>query len=555
MERKNSNGSLKDYLPPSLVTMSEIAQSSLTSSFNTLLSSKRLPEHPTPPHLISLYLNQLSMTDSNNFSHKVGVGEREARISSHLLHQRYFGLLHGVGRSGELNTIQPKSAGSSVLQKLVHHLAKDAVERMGLRFGEQGDLLIMPICTGMGLMMALGTLRNKKKEAKKVIFLRVDQKSCLKSISAAGLQPIVIHTKPCVSSPHPNPESSGQNRDSIKTLEQRELKTNPDAEPSEGKTANSDHLHRNLTVPALETDLSSLEDLLKNSEQGEFLCIMSNTSCFAPREPDDVIAVGKLARKFGLFHIVNNAYGVQCSKTCEMLRQACSLNLVDYIVQSTDKNFLVPVGGCVVISPSRKQIEELNLSYPGRASANAVIDLFISLLSMGKSGLVEKLKTRKECWQHLKAKMLGFCERQGEKLIDNKRNKISIAVTLSRLGNRSKEFGAWLFNQGVMGARVVSSGPEKSVGGVQLKNFEGHTNEDYSGFPYVTIAAAIGVERSEIERFSELFEKTYLNFLKKIEKSKNVQVENIHSKEIAELKDDPERQEEHPNDNYQDEEE
>jgi len=37
---------------------------------------------------------------------------------------------------------------------------------------------------------------------------------------------------------------------------------------------------------------------------------MSISSCFAPREPDDLVKIGALARKFKVFHLVNNAYGL-----------------------------------------------------------------------------------------------------------------------------------------------------------------------------------------------------------------------------------------------------
>ena len=81
-------------------------------------------------------------------------------------------------------------------------------------------------------------------------------------------------------------------------------------------------------------------------------------------------------------------------------------------VSSTDKNFMVPVGGGLIASPDKQLVAEVgkmypglgqstpNLSqlnpkplsqvgkmYPGRASIAPVLDLFITLLSMGKAGL------------------------------------------------------------------------------------------------------------------------------------------------------------------------
>lgn len=38
---------------------------------------------------------------------------------------------------------------------------------------------------------------------------------------------------------------------------------------------------------------------------------------------------------------------------------------VDAFVQSTDKNFLVPVGGCVIASHDEKFINAISQTYPG----------------------------------------------------------------------------------------------------------------------------------------------------------------------------------------------
>ena len=43
--------------------------------------------------------------DSNNNINKIGVGEREARVRSEIIQNRYFNLLHGMGRSGDLLAI------------------------------------------------------------------------------------------------------------------------------------------------------------------------------------------------------------------------------------------------------------------------------------------------------------------------------------------------------------------------------------------------------------------------------------------------------------------
>jgi len=45
--------------------------------------------------------------DSNNFLSSVGMGEREARCASALVRRRHYGMLHGMGRSGDIAE-QPK---------------------------------------------------------------------------------------------------------------------------------------------------------------------------------------------------------------------------------------------------------------------------------------------------------------------------------------------------------------------------------------------------------------------------------------------------------------
>ena len=43
------------------------------------------------------------------------------------------------------------------------------------------------------------------------------------------------------------------------------------------------------------------------------LCVLSTTSCFAPRAVDKVLELGRLCKELGVPHIANNAYGVQCA--------------------------------------------------------------------------------------------------------------------------------------------------------------------------------------------------------------------------------------------------
>ena len=51
-------------------------------------------------------------------------------------------------------------------------------------------------------------------------------------------------------------------------------------------------------------------------------CVVTTTSCFAPRAPDDVVAVAKLCQAAGVPHVINNAYGIQSSATCAQITSA-----------------------------------------------------------------------------------------------------------------------------------------------------------------------------------------------------------------------------------------
>lgn len=62
----------------------------------------------------------------------------------------------------------------------------------------------------------------------------------------------------------------------------------------------------------------------------------------------------------------------QCSKATEAINSACREGRVDVCVQSTDKNFLVPVGGGLVCSPSHDAVARICRTYPGRASSSPI---------------------------------------------------------------------------------------------------------------------------------------------------------------------------------------
>jgi O-phospho-L-seryl-tRNASec:L-selenocysteinyl-tRNA synthase len=46
------------------------------------------------------------------------------------------------------------------------------------------------------------------------------------------------------------------------------------------------------------------------------------------------------------------------------MNRAVTIGRVDYVIQSTDKNFLVPVGGAIISSPNPALIDQVSKLYP-----------------------------------------------------------------------------------------------------------------------------------------------------------------------------------------------
>jgi O-phospho-L-seryl-tRNASec:L-selenocysteinyl-tRNA synthase len=112
-----------------------------------------------------------------------------------MVRNKNFGLGHGIGRSGDVNALQPKAIGSSLVVQLSRSMTINLMQKT-LGLSNIKDAIILPFATGMSLTISLLTLKNesdkKGHDKKYVIFPRIDQKTCLKSIYTANLQPIVV---------------------------------------------------------------------------------------------------------------------------------------------------------------------------------------------------------------------------------------------------------------------------------------------------------------------------------------------------------------------------
>eukprot|EP00727_Mastigamoeba_balamuthi_P005477 m51a1_g1549 putative o-phosphoseryl-trna selenium transferase-like (648) ;mRNA; r:570341-574802 len=425
-----------------------------------LLSQRCLPARPWPPRALEFAVAELAAMDSNNFPLNAGVGERESRIFCPLVAQRHYYMGHGIGRSGDLVAEQPKAAGSSAIYALTNALAADALRESGIR--GLGACAVVPLATGMSIALVLLALRASRPAATHVVWTRVDQKSALKAIATCALVPVVV--------------------------------------------ANA------LVGDEVRTDLAGVEAAVQRVGPEKVLCVLSTTSAFAPRAPDDVVGIGGLCQRLGVPHVVNNAFGVQSSKTTHVLSEAIRTGRVDAIVQSTDKNFMVPVGGAVIASPSREFVDAVSRSYPGRASMSPVLDLFMTLLSMGRDQYKHLLAERKELFAYFTGRMQALAEAHGERLLATPHNNISFGMTLSTfVGSGASKcspafVGSMLFSRGCSGTRVFTPGDErKKVCGVEFASYGAHA--DGYPLPYLTAACAIGVTRGDIDTFVERLDK------------------------------------------------
>jgi len=269
-------GQLSGFAKKSYVNQGLQNEKARQNLVKILLSHEKLPKSGWNDQSIEIAIQEFSIMDSNNFMSNAGVGEREGRVFSQLVSRRHYHLSHGIGRSGDIAEVQPKAAGSSIIYKLTNSLVMHAMEIAGLKTGLKS--LVLPLATGMSLTMCFIALKAQKKNAKYIIWPRIDQKSCYKSISTAGLIPLVVENK--------------------------------------------------IVDGQVTTDVEAIRQLLVQYGE-EVLCVLATTSCFAPRQPDSIDQIAVLCKEFNCGHVINNAYGLQCPVICKLVNRALTKGRVD----------------------------------------------------------------------------------------------------------------------------------------------------------------------------------------------------------------------------------
>jgi len=294
------------------------------------------------------------------------------------------------------------------------------------------------------------------------------------------------------------------------------------------------------------TDLEKMEQTIQQYDSQRILAIVTTTSCFVPRTPDRVDEVAKLCASHNIAHVINHAYGLQCTKTNKLINRACVVGRVDAVVCSTDKNFLVPVGGALVISPQSTFIDTVSKTYAGRASSTPLVDLFMTLLSMGFKGYQQLLTKRMTLTREFQTKLAEIATKHNERILQCPSNTISYGITLDSLAMDGKGkmatsqkdttatdtdaeqaylksiskdisyFGSILFNRCVSGTRVVPRGETKKMGDHNFMGFGSSTNS----YPhaYMTAACAIGLDSEEMNAFFQRLDKSLKEYKTKQKK-------------------------------------
>lgn len=370
---------------------------SLQRLLRSIFSQRRCPEEGLSDLMIENLLTQLALMDANNFAGHIGGGEREGRVVAPLVRRRTFGLSHGIGRSGNLTEAQPKAAGSSVMYQVTNVLLLDLLRLSGAKSFRAA--LCVPLATGMTIALVLRAIEQMRRmecegePPRVVVWPRIDQKTALKCIDAAGFEAEVVPLRA--------------------------------AAPSCCRSAafvNASTRHP-FFLQVHEDDIAEAVERVGGANR--VLCILSTTSCFAPRLPDDVLRIGRYAKRCGIPYVVNNAYGVQSPAIMRRLEAAMQEGLVDYVVQSGDKNFLVPVGGAVVASPSEEKVSRVAALYAGRASSAPILDLFVTALYLGRKGMQELWTTRAHVLQYMRERLRVFALERHEILLCEEMQKVT----------------------------------------------------------------------------------------------------------------------------------
>lgn len=67
----------------------------------------------------------------------------------------------------------------------------------------------------------------------------------------------------------------------------------------------------------MRTDIEKIKEKIIELGEDNIVCVLTTTSCFAPRGHDNILEISKICQENKIAHIINNAYGVQSNQICK----------------------------------------------------------------------------------------------------------------------------------------------------------------------------------------------------------------------------------------------
>ncbi|MBD3157760.1 MAG: O-phosphoseryl-tRNA(Sec) selenium transferase [Candidatus Lokiarchaeota archaeon] len=430
-------------VPHNMKERGRITLEALLSPVRDVINRRQFPKEPLSEEQVDLLLRLLSSMDTDKDPDAARVGEREGRTASPMIQKLAAGFNHGIGRSGHVTAPQPKAPGASIMQRIANSVALDAIRELGLPNVRAG--LVTPLSTGMTLALVFGAFRREI-GTRNVIYPRIDHTSPKRAIQLAGL-----------------------NEKTIPTV-----------------------LDGDAVVP----DMNEFEKCLQDAKNA---AVLATTTFFPPRESDPVKAIAKLCEEKQIPLVINNAYGVQSKRVMSEIRSAIDAGRVDAVVQSSDKNFLVPVGGSILVSPRDDIIEQAAETYAGRATAAPVVQTLAALLVLGLEEYSKLQEAQVNNLNFLEDEMASIADSVDERLLSIW-NPVACAMTID--GFDAKKIGGRLYNRRVTGPRAVP------------KNGKGASIDGYP-HSYLVMNAAIGASRTDVKQATTRLYKELTEWLKK----------------------------------------
>ena len=157
---------------------------------------------------------------------------------------------------------------------------------------------MVPMATGMSLVLCMLTLKQERPGAKFVLWSRIDQKACFKCIITAGM----FSTR------------TNSFRPVVIVFDASDVSIYLGLQPIV--------IEPNVSGDELRTDLVNMEAQMATLGSDNIVCVLTTTSCFAPRATDSLEQIAGLCSRYNIPHLVNNSYGLQSGRIMTLIQEA-----------------------------------------------------------------------------------------------------------------------------------------------------------------------------------------------------------------------------------------